>query len=225
MNNIFRNLDWSFFTGALMSVIPALICITFHELAHGFTAYKLGDDTAKNMGRLTLNPIKHIDIFGLLMMLIFRFGWAKPVPVNMNKFRKPKWFMAVTAAAGPASNIVLAVIVLFIYGLVFAPLGFGSASRGAGKVILDIIERTAYLNVALAVFNLIPIPPLDGSKVLFSLIPETLYFKLMRYERYGFLLIILILNTSFFSATIGYLTTTLFGKLSAVAQFSFGLVN
>lgn len=225
MTNIFRNLDWSVLTGALLSVIPALICITFHELAHGFTAYRLGDPTAKNMGRLTLNPIKHIDVFGLLMMLIFKFGWAKPVPVNMYNFRKPKWFMAVTALAGPVSNILLAVAVLFIYGLIFRPLGSGAASQGAAGIILDIVERTAYLSVALAIFNLVPIPPLDGSKVLFSFFPETAYYKLMRYERYGIILLIIVLNTNVFSNTIGRLTFSLFSGLTAVARFSFGLFN
>jgi len=224
INDIFRNLDWSVLTGALLSVIPALICITLHELAHGFTAYSLGDNTAKNMGRLTLNPIKHIDVFGLLMMLVFRFGWAKPVPVDMRNFKRPRIGMAITAVAGPLSNIILAIIVLFIYGIVFTPLG-GTNKREAGLIALDIIERTAYLSVALAVFNLMPIPPLDGSKVLFSFLSDRTYYKLMRYERYGFILLIIILNTRFFSNTIGAVTMALFRKFVVVAQAAFNLVN
>ena len=225
MGNIFRNLDASVWTGALLSVIPALVCITFHELAHGYTAYKLGDPTAKEMGRLTLNPIKHIDIFGLIMMMLFRFGWAKPVPVNMFRFKRPKWYMAVTAAAGPLSNLVLSVIVLFIYGLVLKPLYAAGGSQGAGIVVLEIVERTAYISTALAVFNLLPIPPLDGSKVLFSFFPESVYYKLMRYERYGMILLLLIMTTGIFSRTIGQMTATVFNRLLAVMRFSFKLVN
>ena len=221
MSNVLRNLDWSVLTGVLSSIIPALICITFHELSHGFVAYKLGDPTAKDMGRLTLNPIKHIDIFGLIMMAVFGFGWAKPVPVNMMRFKKPKRYMAITALAGPVSNIVLSCFVLFIFGMVTKPLG-GSA---AGRIVLDMIYRTAYLSVALAIFNFIPIPPLDGSKVLFSLIPDDMYFKLMRYERYGMIILIVVLSTNVFDASVGRLTHALFGELFRIAQAAYSLVN
>ena len=224
MANIFNNLDWSVLSGALLSIIPALVCITIHELSHGFTAYKLGDNTAKDMGRLTFNPIKHIDIFGLLMMLIFRFGWAKPVPVNMRNFKKPRIGMAVTAIAGPLSNLALAALVLFVYGLVFVSLG-GLQPHGPEGAALSIIERTAYLSVALAVFNLVPIPPLDGSKVLFSFLSDQVYYKLMRYERFGIILLIVVLNTRLFGNTIGTLTATLFNKMLVIAQAAFNLVN
>ena len=110
LHDIWNGLDWSVLTNLLLSIIPALVCITLHELAHGYVAYRLGDDTAKRAGRLTLNPLKHIDIMGLAMMVIFKFGWAKPVPVNMWKFKNPKKGMAITAAAGPLSNIIIAVI-------------------------------------------------------------------------------------------------------------------
>ena len=156
--------------------IPALICITIHELAHGFMAYRLGDDTAKQMGRLTLNPIKHIDLIGLAMILIVGFGWAKPVPVNMQNFKNPKFGMAITAFAGPLSNIILAVVVIFIF--VLLPVA-------TPNILRVIIARMAILNVALAIFNMLPMPPLDGSKILFSFLPERLYYKLMRYERFG----------------------------------------
>jgi len=183
--------------------IPALICITIHELAHGYTAYRLGDNTAKEMGRLTLNPIKHIDIVGLVMILVVRFGWAKPVPVNMQNFKHPKWYMALTALAGPLSNILLAVIVLFVFMLLPHPFG---GIRALENIFLSpspnpvalVIFYMALINIALALFNLLPIPPLDGSKIFFSLLPEKQYYKVLQYERYGMiLLIILVLSGRF----------------------------
>lgn len=188
MTNVLNHLDWSFLVNILLTVIPALVCITLHELSHGLVAYKLGDPTAKNAGRLTLNPIKHIDIMGLLMMLIARFGWAKPVPVDMRYFKNPKRGMAVTALAGPVSNVLIAAVAFALYGGVFDAL----RKSGVGQVILEIIYTTGYLSLALALFNLIPIPPLDGSKVLFSLLPDRAYGKLLHYERYGSILLLLI---------------------------------
>jgi len=198
-------MDFSNFfnTEMLMNIaiiaIPALICITIHELAHGYAAYRLGDNTAKEMGRITLNPIKHIDIVGLAMILLVGFGWAKPVPVNMRNFKHPKGYMALTAFAGPLSNIILAVIVIFIFMLLPPPFG-GQSALGAiysfsaePNLLSMIIFRMALLNIALAIFNLLPIPPLDGSKVLFSLLPEKQYYTIMRYERFGMILIIVLL--------------------------------
>jgi len=228
--NVFQNLDWSILLNALKRVIPALFCITFHELAHGFTAYRLGDRTARDMGRLTLNPVKHIDVLGLLMMVLFQFGWAKPVPVNMHNFKRPKWHMAITAIAGPLSNIILAFIVLFILGLAVTPLS-GLNTQNAGSFVIEIIYRIAYLSTALAVFNMLPIPPLDGSKVLFSVLPEKAYFVLMRYERYGMILLIILLNidalldVNIFGATIGKLTDTMVDGLGVGFSIAFRLVN
>ena len=108
--------DFSYLLSILLGVIPSLICITLHELSHGYVAYRLGDDTAKQAGRLTLNPLKHLDPVGLLMMLVFRVGWAKPVPVNMYRFKNPKRGMAVTALAGPVSNILITLVFLLLYG-------------------------------------------------------------------------------------------------------------
>jgi Zn-dependent protease len=214
-------------TAAILRIIPALICITFHELAHGYAAFKLGDRTAKDMGRLTLNPVKHIDPIGLLMMMLIGFGWAKPVPVDMRNFEHPKWYMAITAIAGPLSNIVLAGVVLLLFGLFLTPL----SSVSYGATIISMIYSTVYLSIALAVFNMIPIPPLDGSKVLFSLMPENMYYKLMRYERYGIIVLIVVLNSELlfgvdvFRRTIGRLTAFIFYELSAIAELAFSIVN
>lgn len=220
-SDVIRNLNWSILTDMLLAIIPALICITLHELSHGFVAYKLGDNTAKNMGRLTLNPIKHIDIFGLLMMIVFKFGWAKPVPVNMYNFKNPKRDMAITALAGPVSNVLICCVVLFIYGLVYLPCN--AADSEFAKSLLYTVYITAYLSIALAVFNIIPIPPLDGSKVLFSLMSNERYMKLMRYERYGMLLLLILIMTDVLGNTLQTATEFMFDKLFVFAEWGFAL--
>lgn len=177
--------DFSYLLGILRSVIPSLICITLHELSHGLVAYRLGDDTAKRAGRLTLNPLKHLDPIGLLMMVTVHFGYAKPVPVNMNKFKNPKRDMAITALAGPVSNVLITLVCLLLYGLLYLPLQGGNV----GEFVLDMLDLTAYISIGYAIFNILPIPPLDGSKVLFSVLDEESYRKLMRYERYGGLIL------------------------------------
>ncbi|MCL2662426.1 MAG: site-2 protease family protein [Oscillospiraceae bacterium] len=241
MDGFFRNFGnlGDFATLALLRVAPALFCITIHELAHGFTAYKLGDPTAKNLGRLTLNPIKHIDPVGLLMMLTIGFGWAKPVPVDMRNFKHPKWYMAVTALAGPISNLILAAIVMFILGLVSTSLGFlrydgrdyNIGASDMSMIIYTIINFTVFLNIALAVFNMLPIPPLDGSKVLFSLLPEKQYYTVLKYERFGmiFLLVImfsqLLFNIDIFSRTIGFLARTVVGGYDIFYNLGFAISN
>lgn len=221
LTEMIKGLDWSVLVNMLISIIPALICITFHELSHGFVAYKLGDNTAKNAGRLTLNPIKHIDIPGLIMMIAFRFGWAKPVPVNMDNFKNPKKGMAITALAGPLSNIILAIVFLFCYGLFYASL----AKLGTtGRVIAELLYVTANISVYLAVFNIIPIPPLDGSKVLFSILPNRYYYKLMRYERYGMLILMLfIIVTRRVGSPLLTVTDAIFGALFNVAKWGFDI--
>ena len=222
LRTFWQGLDWSLLTDMLISVIPALICITLHELSHGFVAYLMGDTTAKDAGRLTLNPIRHIDIFGLLMMIVFRFGWAKPVPVDMRRFKNPKTGMAICAAAGPLSNLILTCVLLLVYGFVYIPLA-EAGTQWAG-ILLETISITAYLSLTLAIFNILPISPLDGSKVLFAFLKKEHYYKLMHYERYGMIILFAILMISRrigspLSAAAGFL----FDKLFALAQWSFGI--
>ena len=191
IKDIWGGFDFTYILSILLSVVPSLICITFHELSHGFVAYKLGDDTAKRAGRLTLNPLKHIDPMGLLMMAVFHFGWAKPVPINMYRFQNPKKGMAITALAGPVSNLVLALFFVVLYGGLYQPL----ARTAVGEYLLQMLSLGAYISVGLAVFNLLPVPPLDGSKVMLSVLSDEQYTRLMRYERYGMLLMVALVAT------------------------------
>ena len=221
MFTLLRHLDWSVLLDALLSVIPALICITLHELSHGFIAYKLGDNTAKVKGRLTLNPLKHIDIIGLFMMAVFHFGWAKPVPVNMNNFKNPKRGMAITALAGPVANILIAAVFLVLYGF-FWPL---LCTSNFGDIILEVFTTTAVISIGFAVFNIIPIPPLDGSKILFSLLPQRFYNILMQYERYGMIVLIALI---YFGAIDGFLDKVvmfILDKMFVIAQAANYLAN
>ncbi len=206
--------DFTYILSILLGVIPSLLCITLHELSHGLVAYKLGDDTAKNRGRLSLNPLKHLDPVGLLMMLVFHVGWAKPVPVNMYKFKNPKRGMAVTALAGPLSNLIIAAVFMLIYGAAFIPMNQSSA----GRYFLQMIQLTAVLSIGLGTFNLLPIPPLDGSKALFSLLRDEDYYKLMRYERYGGIIMLVLVATGVLGRPLNYAINMVYSWLVPLAQ-------
>ena len=199
LKTIWTGLDWSVLTDTLFNLLPALLCVTLHELAHGLAALSMGDTTARDAGRLTLNPLRHLDLGGLLMMAVFHFGWAKPVPVNMYRFRKPKEGMALTALAGPASNLLLSALCLLLYGLLVPPL-YGS---GAGEYALGLLYRTAWLSTALGVFNLLPVPPLDGSKVLFLFLPGRIINWFYRYDGYIRLALLLCLWFGLLDGMIG----------------------
>ena len=218
IRTVWDGLDWSVLTDILLYVLPALICITLHELAHGLVADRLGDHTAREAGRLSLNPIRHMDWMGLLMMVVFHFGWAKPVPVNMYRFEHPKRGMAITALAGPMMNVLITVVFLFLYGLLFRTLG------GEGFV-LQTIYLTAYLSISLAIFNLIPISPLDGSKVLFSVLPDRQYATLMHYERYGMILLMVLVASGVFGRPLTVATRWVFDKLFIFAEWGYELVG
>lgn len=218
--NVWQGLDWSFLTEILIYIIPALVCVTIHETCHGLVAYKLGDPTAKNAGRLTLNPIRHIDVWGLIMLVVCHFGWAKPVPVDARNFKDPKRGMAITALAGPLSNLLLAVLLLVVYGLLYIPLLY---LGDVGFFLLRLILTTAYLSTALAVFNIIPISPLDGSKVLYSVIPDKGYFTLLRYERYGMGLLMVLVVTGVLGEPLSNITGFVFDRLFMIAEWTGGL--
>ena len=220
---IWEGFDFSYLLSILLSVIPSLVCITLHELSRGLVAHLLGDDTAKNAGRLTLNPIKHLDLMGLVMMVVAHVGWAKPVPVNMMNFKDPKRGMAVTSLAGPVSNVLITCVFFFLYGFLLLPLS--AAGSPAAEYLLEMISLTAIISMGYAVFNLIPIPPLDGSKVLFSLVSDRAYYQLMRYERYGMILLYALVFTNVLGAPLRTAISFLTGKLAVFAQWGFALAS
>jgi len=212
-----RQLQFGGLLEMLITVASCLVCITFHEMSHGYAAWLMGDPTARRAGRLTLNPLKHIDFFGLVMLAVAKFGWAKPVPVNMRNFREPKLGMALTALAGPVSNVLLAWIATMLY------YGVGTFAVAYDSAILSYIHMfflyTALLSTGLAVFNLFPIPPLDGSKVLFALLPESWYGKLMRYERYGMILLITLLMGNILDPPLNFLRDGLLQIIDSASRW------
>lgn len=181
LTNLWNALDFGTLRDAAVQLLAVLFCLTVHETCHGLAALALGDPTAKRQHRLSLNPLRHIAWFGLLMMLVAGFGWARPVPVNPNYFKKPRQGMALTALAGPASNLLLALLLLIPARLIYTYAHYSVFNQTA----LDFLTSTAALSIGLGLFNLIPIPPLDGSKALAVLLPERAYRWLMRYERFG----------------------------------------
>lgn len=177
--------------------LPFLFAITVHEASHGYAAYFLGDDTAKRHGRLTLNPLKHIDIFGLLFLFLTRlFGWAKPVPVDFTRLRDKKYGPAIVAAAGPFSNFILAIVSALLFHLL-AMFEFNEfISTKVLQPVLMMLVFSVQINVALGIFNLVPILPLDGGRILQTFLPLNLAYKYSQTERYGFLIIIILLITN-----------------------------
>lgn len=186
----FQQMNWDKMVSFLLQAAAVLICLTFHEAGHGLAAYVLGDPTAKKSHRLSLNPLRHLDPFGALMMLIFGFGWAKPVPIDIRYFKHPKRGLALTALAGPANNFLLAYIALTGANF-FLPLAYaGSAWAG---YLVNFLATLCLCSLGLGIFNLIPFPPLDGSKVVEGFLPDKITYTILRYERYGMLGLMLVL--------------------------------
>lgn len=177
----------------LLNIPGLLVAIIVHEYSHGFMAYLLGDNTAKESGRLTFNPAKHLDPIGFVFLLLFRFGWAKPVPINPNNFKKRKRDTILVSLAGPFSNFLLALIIGFIISLGII----------RNNIVLNILIIMLWYNIMLGVFNLLPFPPLDGSKILASLLPNKFEYAFYRYERHLQLILILLVATNTIDKILG----------------------
>ena len=200
LTNLWNALDFGSLESILLRLAAVFLCLTIHETCHGLAAYALGDPTAKRAHRLSLNPLRHIDWIGFVMMIVAGFGWAKPVPVNPNYFKKPKQGMAITALAGPVSNFVLALLLLLAARLVYLrALTTGTLP----ETLFTFLVNTASLSVGLGLFNLVPVPPLDGSKVVAVLLPDRAYNWLMRYEQFGMVLLVIIISVGIGSNALG----------------------
>lgn len=211
-----QGIDLQWLLEELFVILAAIMAITVHESAHGLVAYWLGDDTAKRMGRISLNPLRHIDIVGLVMLAIVKFGWAKPVPINMRRFKNPKAGMALSALAGPASNVLLALLATVLCR-VFALRYYATGSQVLYYFAMFFIY-VQLINAGLAVFNIIPVPPLDGSKILAIILPEKAHAFLMRYERYGFIVLAALLFFGILDTPLMFLRGGLISGLEALVS-------
>ena len=202
------------------SIAFVVFCATpLHEFAHALIAVKLGDDTPRLRGRLTINPMAHIDKRGALMIFLFGFGYAKPVEVRMRRFKKPKRDMALVALAGPVSNILQSLILLFVYN---ALTRVGSANDNAIMVYMGMFFfYAAVININLAVFNFLPIPPLDGSRLVTALLPSKYYYKIMQYERYIMIGLFVLLFTGILTTPLSFISTAVLSLLNSVASIPF----
>jgi Zn-dependent protease len=221
----------------LYITVILLLALPLHEFAHAWVAYRFGDTTAKDMGRLTLNPFKHLDLLGSVMMYVAHFGWAKPVPVDPRNFRNRRLGMLLVALAGPFSNLLLAFVSMLFLGLLtkLEAVGLVVPGDGAGTAVLDgafgLFRMLVQINVILAVFNMIPVPPLDGSRILSAFLPDAWMVRLYRAERWiglAFLFIVIILpritgNTGIIGDFIGAVSSPVLSGMSWVTIKLFGL--
>ncbi len=193
----------------LLMLPPMMLALSLHESAHGYVAYKCGDNTAYNLGRLTLNPLKHLDPVGFICLLVFGYGWANPVPINTRNFRNPKRGMALSALAGPVSNLLLGILCAVVAGVLWGSwnyLAVFTTAPGYWVRVLFLLYQavlySALINFVYMTFNMIPVPPFDGSRVMLAFLPTNIYFKIMRYERqimFGVLISLLLLSRLGFS--------------------------
>lgn len=212
MLNFFYNIQ-SQMQGYLLTALVALLAIVCHECAHGWVSYKLGDPTAKNAGRLTLNPLKHIDPIGILCMVLFRVGWAKPVPINPYHYRDRKKGIIYVSIAGPATNFILAFISLLIEGLLLKY----SPSHNANWIFCQLCYYSAVVNISLGLFNLVPIPPLDGSRVVGALFPKAAAFY-RKYQQHWRWVLLICVVTGLLSKPLGLLNNMLLNGMWKVVS-------
>ena len=194
----------------LLRLPIVLLMLSVHETAHGYVANKLGDPTAKNLGRLTLNPIKHLDPIGFISMVLFGIGWANPVPINTRNFKNPRRDMALSGAAGPVSNLLLALIFAILLKLSYTfllPINFANETALLiANLFLQFLLIGIQINVTFAIFNLIPVPPFDGSRIFYVFLPPKYYFGIMKYERYIGLALFVLLVFGFLDPVLNFTT-------------------
>lgn len=196
----------------LVRAIVLVTAIPVHEAAHAFVADRLGDPTARAMGRMSLNPVRHFDLFGSVSLLLVGIGWAKPVPINARNFDHPRAGMAISAAAGPAANLVMALLTMILAKVAL----FAGAGGRVSAVLYVVLLNMCLINISLAIFNLMPFPPFDGSRIYSAFLPQRLYFGVMRYEKYILIAVLALLWLGVLDGPLGFLNHALFSGLDAV---------
>lgn len=206
-----------FLTDLILSVPGLILALTVHEFAHGWVADKMGDPTARYNGRLSLNPLDHMDLFGTICLLFFHFGWAKPVPINPRNFRNRRLGTVAVSLAGPVSNFLLALIMGFIFGAVvkFVPVGM------LREFLVEITLYAIIMNIGLMVFNLIPIPPLDGSKILMEFLPPKYKFKMYSIERYFSIILLVLVYTGILTPVLSFFSNKIFTFIITLVELVF----
>ena len=208
----------------LVRAIVLVTAIPVHEAAHAFVADRLGDPTARAMGRMSLNPVRHFDLFGSVSLLLVGIGWAKPVPINARNCDHPRAGMAISAAAGPAANLVMALLTMILAKVAL----FAGAGGRVSAVLYVVLLNMCLINISLAIFNLMPFPPFDGSRIYSAFLPQRLYFGVMRYEKYILIAVLALLWLGVLDGPLGFLNHALFSGLDAVTgwvDLLFGLAR
>lgn len=223
--DLIHGIDWQGMGAMALRVAAILLCLVVHEVCHGLAAYYLGDPTAKMSRRLSLNPLHHLDVFGLIMMFAVGFGWAKPVPVDPRYFRNPKRGMAITALAGPVSNFVLAYLAALGANALLAVITVRGDSAGL-LMAFQFCYILVLMNIGLGIFNLVPFPPLDGSKVVAMFLPDRLYLQWMRLERYGMVILMAVLWFGWLDGVLNVARDGMTDLMFSGSEFVFhGLLN